>query len=161
MSARPRTSAMARADVAGESRAPARGAPGVVDQRGPAEPTERQYRMAWPYFHGRHGCPDTIEAAKAHPIYGRCLRALASRMHSGGMPSAHPGAAAAAARRLGRETYIPPTPAPEAAPPPRDDGALGHWSRHQPTRPAHVHRARLGAHDAKRAAANDREEPTQ
>jgi hypothetical protein len=94
-------------------------------------PTQEQLRMAWPIFRGRHGCPDTVEQALAHPKYGPCLRAAALDMGRAPM-SAHSGAAAAAASRLGANRWVPPTP----------------------DRP----RPRLGAHDAKRAAANDRDE---
>lgn len=44
------------------------------------EPTEEQYRLAWRHFRGRFGCPDTLEAAKAHRIYGIGLRCLALDM---------------------------------------------------------------------------------
>lgn len=125
----------------------------------PAAPTAEQLRMAWPFFCGRRGCPDTLEAAVAHRYYGPCIRALARQLHrvplsafnAGGL-----GAAAAAAARLGRETYVPPTPPSRPLPPGKDQADLARWKR--PTTvpvPPHLHRARVGAHDAKRAAAND------
>ena len=137
--------------------------------------TPEQLRMAWPFFQGRYGCPDTLDAALQHRYYAPCIRALARTLHRVPMStfnSGHHGAAAAAASRLGRETYVPPTP---PAPPrvgrdgralksPDDPGAgvhtgsaglIKHWM-HRPA--AHNQPRRLGADDAKRAAANDRED---
>lgn len=134
------------------------------------EPTDEQYRLAWPLFRGRGGCPDSLEAAKTHPRYGPCLRACAQNM---GRPPAAPagaGAAAQAAARLGGAQPVPPTPAirptvtpaitrAPAAVAPRSGNAgaapaetrAAPWLHRRPARSQ-----RTGAHDAKRAAANDR-----
>jgi hypothetical protein len=129
----------------------------------PGEPSEEQLRLAWNlYFRGRRGCPDTLQATLAHRDFGRCLRAAASLTHSGStFPACHLGAAAAAASRLGHERYVTPTPelprsANRAGPTP-----LGRWPSPAETQraAAHLHRpSRIGAHDAKRAAANDRDD---
>lgn len=122
---------------------------------GPPEPTERQLRLAWPYFYGRGSCPATLDAALADPFWGLGLR-NAARCFGRPPLGSNDGAAAAAASRLGAERYVPPTPAAPSRPP-RDDGALGQWA---PSKPLHANRrpVRVGAHDAKRAAANDRDE---
>jgi hypothetical protein len=122
------------------------------------EPTAEQLRMAWPHFRGRGRCPDTLAATLAHPVFGPALRRAAQLM---GRPSlaATGGAAAQAAARLGQGSYVHPTPTAPPAPPRRDDSALGRWPgmKHQPVRTGRWG-DRLGAHDAKRAAANDRDE---
>ena len=107
----------------------------------PAAPTDRQVRLAWNlHFRGRRGCPDTLAETLAHARWGPCLRAAARITNAGGVHHTHPGAAAAAASRLGRGTWIPPDPTAHRSTP-----------ASAPHRPA----ARVGAHDAKRAAAND------
>lgn len=122
------------------------------------EPTEEQYRLAWRHWRGNRGplgCPETLEATRAHPVYGRCLRAAAQLMGRPQMQM-HGGAAAQAASRLGTARDVPPTP--EIVRPARQTTPLGHWPSAAETaaaRPAFMHRQRLGANDAKKAAAND------
>lgn len=109
----------------------------------PAPPTNEQISLAWRHFRGRACCPDTLDAALAHPIYGPCLLRCATLMRR----APFGGPAPSGAPVLGACTYVPPTPAAKPRTAPRDDSALGRWSR----------RTRIGTHDAKRAAANDTE----
>ncbi len=101
--------------------------------------------MAWPYFYNRRGCPETIAAALAHPRYGMCLRAAATTFGRPAAEAPGSGAAAQAAARLGTERWVPSTPS----------------TAHKPPERLHVPRtlSRVGAHDAKRAAANASEKP--
>lgn len=117
----------------------------------PAAPTPEQLRLAWRHFQGRGSCPDTLETTLAHPVWGQCLRRAAQRMARAPATSAA-GAAAAAAARLGQGSYVPPTPQAPPRLPVRDTSALGRF-------PAAGRRPRPGkAFDARRAAANDRED---
>ncbi len=122
------------------------------------EPTADQLRMAWPFFFNRGSCPDTIEAALAHPVWGPCLRRAAQRFGRA-IATGHVGAAAAAAANLGTCRYVPPTPTAPPRVPTRTETGLAHWpaAKHQPIRTGR-YGERLGTHDAKRAAANDRDD---
>lgn len=99
------------------------------------QPTPEQLRLAFRQLQRPHTWPPTLEAALAHPVYGKCLRALARNL---GRP-AHGGHAA---HSLPTGPAVPPVqPAPARRHKATDEG-VNLWTR------------RRGI-DLKRAAAND------
>ena len=101
-----------------------------------AEPqlTPEQLLQAWRHLN-RPGWPPTLDEALAHPLRGPCVRGLARQF---------------ARERLALPwRYVPPTPAhaPEVPATPTAPRAI--------TAPRHMHAPRF---DAKRAAANDRDD---
>lgn len=99
------------------------------------QPTPEQLRLAYRQLQRPHTWPPTLEAALAHPVYGKCLRALARNL---GRP-AHGGHAA---HSLPTGPAVPPVqPAPPRRHKATDEG-VNLWTR------------RRGI-DLKRAAAND------
>lgn len=101
------------------------------------EPTLEQLRLAFRQLRSPRW-PRTLDAALAHPIYGKCLRAMARNL---GRPSWQPQPVAAS---LPQGLPVPPTP---TQPPARQQARTG---------PQHGTWARSGI-DLKRAAANDRD----
>lgn len=65
------------------------------------EPTAEQLAMAYRHIN-RPGCPDTLEAALASPVWATCIRQLARQLHR-----ARPCIAAPVRRST---AYVPPTP---------------------------------------------------
>ncbi len=113
----------------------------------PPDPTREQMYMAWRHYATPRWPP--FEAAILSPLHRPAIVALARRMHR---PAWIPDPARVTSG-LPRGAYVPPTPTVEPLP------TVPRRKPYIPApAPAFLHRARVGTHDAKRAAANDRED---
>lgn len=110
-----------------------------------APPTAEQIAMAWRHLRNRAGCPDTLDAALAHPVYGRCVHGLAVNLSRRAAPTGQLGAAASAAANLGPCRHVPPEP---SMPLPQTRSSTLRLAPRRGTRGI----------DLKRAAANDTED---
>lgn len=107
-------------------------------------PTDEQLRLAYRQLSRPHTWPPTVEAALAHPVYGKCLCALARQLNRPGA-HVHNGSPQHLAHRLPQGPAVPPVqPAPVRRHKATDEG-VNLWTR------------RRGI-DLKRAAANDLED---
>jgi hypothetical protein len=104
-------------------------------KRHPAQSTQEQLTLALRQL-WRPGWPADLAAALAHPLYGTCVRGLARNLR-------RPPVTATPVPRLGAVHWAPPTPTPN------DSTARTAAGRRFPP---------LGTFDAKRAAANDRDD---